>query len=174
MKRNEAFPSKYLTKEDVTHPKVFTIAAVVKEEFEGEEGKREKPIVYFSDDESKPMVLNSGNWLTIEELYGEDSDDWCGKRVELYNDPNVMFGKKRVGGIRVRAPQNGHAETQPAIFATPDAALQYANSNGFAITKTELIEALKATGATGWNPKRDSAWLLNEYLPKLIMADIPF
>jgi len=28
-------------------------------------------------------------------------DQWPGKRVTLYNDPDVMFGKDKVGGVRI-------------------------------------------------------------------------
>jgi hypothetical protein len=34
--------------------------------------------------------------------HSEESDGWIGKQIMLYNDPNVMFAGKLVGGIRVR------------------------------------------------------------------------
>lgn len=33
--------------------------------------------------------------------WGDDASDWVGRRAELYGDPDVMFGGKKVGGIRV-------------------------------------------------------------------------
>lgn len=33
--------------------------------------------------------------------WGDDATKWVGRRAELYGDPNVMFGRERVGGIRV-------------------------------------------------------------------------
>jgi hypothetical protein len=119
----------------------------------------------FSEDETKPMVCNNENWMTIEAMYGEDSDDWHGKRIELYNDPSVMFGKKRTGGIRVREPRNGHAPATPNIFATLDAPLAYVNEHGFAVERSALVEALRSTGANGWNAARDSEWLLKVFIP---------
>jgi len=35
--------------------------------------------------------------------WGDDSDTWVGRRVQLFHDPNVRFGKEAVGGIRIAA-----------------------------------------------------------------------
>ena len=54
----------------------------------------------------KPMVLNSTNGEAIAEIAGGDTEEeWAGTQIILYHDPNVSFAGKRVGGIRVRAPQ---------------------------------------------------------------------
>lgn len=37
----------------------------------------------------------------LARCWGSDAKQWVGRRVTLYNDPDVMFGKDRVGGIRV-------------------------------------------------------------------------
>lgn len=34
-------------------------------------------------------------------LWGDEDTDWMGKRVALYNEESVSFGKSEVGGIRV-------------------------------------------------------------------------
>ena len=33
--------------------------------------------------------------------WGDESDNWIGRRVTLYGDPDVRFGSDAVGGIRV-------------------------------------------------------------------------
>lgn len=33
--------------------------------------------------------------------WGDDATQWPGRRAELYGDPNIMFGREKVGGIRV-------------------------------------------------------------------------
>ena len=33
--------------------------------------------------------------------WGDEAKDWIGRRVSLYGDPNVMFGRDKVGGIRI-------------------------------------------------------------------------
>lgn len=35
--------------------------------------------------------------------WGPDSDQWVGRRVRLYYEPDVQFGKEQTGGIRVQA-----------------------------------------------------------------------
>lgn len=36
-------------------------------------------------------------------VWGDESDAWVGRRVQLFHDPNVRFGKEAVGGIRIAA-----------------------------------------------------------------------
>jgi hypothetical protein len=33
--------------------------------------------------------------------WGDDATEWVGRRAELYGDPTIMFGRDKVGGIRV-------------------------------------------------------------------------
>lgn len=109
MKRSEAFPSRYVSKDEVETPVTWTITGVGKVEMDDDNGeKKSPPVMTFSDAGSKPLILNNTNWMVLEDLYGEDSDKWIGKTIELYKEPNVMFGNKRVGGVRVRKPQNGN------------------------------------------------------------------
>jgi len=66
----------------------------------------------------KPLVLNSTNVQLCEKILGSDNtDDWRGKKIVLYTDPNVSYGGKLVGGIRIRAPRNqaAHAPVAPAV-----------------------------------------------------------
>jgi hypothetical protein len=39
--------------------------------------------------------------LMDEKVWGDESDVWIGRRVTLYRDPTVRFGKDVVGGIRL-------------------------------------------------------------------------
>lgn len=113
MKRNEAFPSKYMSKEDVDPPIIGTITSLTREKLKSDEGDETKTVMLFKEENLKPFILNNVNWMVCEDAYGEDSDTWLGKTIELYKDPNVMFGAKRVGGVRIRVPVksngNGHA-----------------------------------------------------------------
>lgn len=107
MKRSEAFPSKFVSKDDVEIPVIWTIAGVQKVEMDDDGGgKKAPPVVSFVEENAKPLILNNSNWMTLEDLYGDDSDNWTGKKIELYKDASVMFGGKRVGGVRVRKPGN--------------------------------------------------------------------
>ena len=66
----------------------------------------------------KPLVLNATNVQLCEQILGsDDTDDWQGKRIVLYTDPNVSFQGKLTGGIRVRAPKPSAAPPPPAPVA---------------------------------------------------------
>lgn len=110
MKRNEALPGKYLTKDDFTSPALVAIDQVVAEKIEGEH--KTKPVMYIKRlagadiDDERGIVLNGTNWDVIAAITGEeDSDHWHGKRIVLLNDPTVTYMGKVTGGIRVRAPK---------------------------------------------------------------------
>ena len=133
MKRSEAFPGRYMTKDMVTTPMVLHIAKVETENVGMEDDPENKPVISFQEQgpNIKPLACNGTNWDVIEAAYGLDSDDWIGKAVELYHDPTVKFGKQRVGGIRVRIP-----ESLPSKSMTAGAGLTYA----------QYLAAAKAAG----------------------------
>ena len=110
MKFSEMYPSNYFSKEDLTASLVLTIKQVILEAVESEEGKREKPIVYFHGN-WKPFILNKTNGEILRSEFGDESDNWIDKEVELYVDHNIRFGSKRIGGIRVRVPNTSETET---------------------------------------------------------------
>lgn len=67
----------------------------------------------------KPMVLNSTNGQIIAGVTGsEETDTWTGHKIVLYDDPNVSFGGKLVGGIRCRAPRTPQAQA-PQVKPKP-------------------------------------------------------
>lgn len=139
MKRSDAFPSKYLKKEDVTNPLIATIRHVEMGDVGMEENSDTKPIMFFREADIKPMVINSGNWDTIAELYGDDSDGWSMKQIEIYIDPNVKFSGKKVGGLRVRQPGGSNNAPAPVAATDPVTAFwQFVNA-----TKYDREEAKK-------------------------------
>ncbi len=117
MTRNEAFPSKYLSKEDCNPPLIVTIDGASTETFDNDEGPKTKAILHFKND-VKSWIIPNCCWMEIEANYGVDSDDWIGKQIELFCDPSVMFGKKRVGGVRCRMPAAA-AQPQRRAAAAP-------------------------------------------------------
>lgn len=155
MKRNEAFPSNYLAQGDVPSPIQATIGEVHPVTFKSDDGDEKKVAMAFTDQRLKPMVLNNVNWMTCEEAYGEDSDSWKGKRVEIYVDPNVMFGKKRVGGLRLRIPSQNGQPSAPAPSWTLAQAITECAAVG--ISKDELIAHLKSKGNASYQAARDTA-----------------
>lgn len=46
----------------------------------------------------------------LKAMFGPYIEDWVGRRITLYFDPSVMFGRTRTGGIRVRPTPPGANE----------------------------------------------------------------
>jgi hypothetical protein len=116
MKRNQAFPPNYLGKDDVRTPIAAVIEDVRSQAVQCEHGMEQKPVMTFAGGQIKPLIINMVNWQICEDAYGEDSDSWRQKPIEIYLDPSVMFGGRRVGGIRLRVPQQhpGRPAAAPA------------------------------------------------------------
>ncbi len=143
MKRGDAFPSKYLSKEDVPQPIAVTIARIYQAEIEADEGAKTKVVAEFNGIE-KNMIVNATNWDTLEAAYGPESDNWTGKGAELYVDPNISFGGKKVGGLRLRIKTDW-------TLAEAIAAAGEAN-----MTEQDVKDIVKAAGGKGWVASRDT------------------
>lgn len=102
---SEMKSSKFLKRTDVGEDgTVCTIASVSQENVAKEGADPEMKWVLHLTNFDKPLVLNSTNAQLIAKFLGsEQTDDWEGKKIILYDDPTVSFGGKIVGGIRVRA-----------------------------------------------------------------------
>lgn len=99
-KVSEMIVSKFLRKEDFDEDRVMTIKGVKLEDMPGDDGQQ-KWVLYFRE-EPKGMALNITTIRVLEQAYGGDSDQWIGNKVKVYVDPNVSFGGKIVGGLRLR------------------------------------------------------------------------
>ena len=167
MRRSQAFPSKYLGKDDLDSPILAIIKDVDSAMIKGDIGDECKTVMYFKDPNVKAWIINATNWMTIEDEYGEDSDDWIGKTIELYKDPNVMYGTKRVGGVRVRLPITAQATGQfhtGQVHFVPDECMTFDQAQeacaAVGISKEVLVESLKASGNAAYNSFRDTPHVL--------------
>ena len=110
---NDLKTSRFLTKNDVEAPVLVTIKSW--EKMNVAQGNQKEDIKYclvFRELE-KPLVLNKTNGLRIADIAGsEDFDKWPGTQIVLFNDPNVEFGGKLTGGIRIRASKGGNANSE--------------------------------------------------------------
>ncbi len=101
-KVSEMIESKYLKQSDIDDDTLVTIEKVGKANVakEGDEPEH-KWLIKFAEF-PKLMVLNATNIKRLARACGDDTDDWKGKQVVLYVDPDVEFGGQVVGGLRVR------------------------------------------------------------------------
>lgn len=63
--------------------------------------KKRNPVISFRG-ATKEFVANKTNARAIAGMYGSRTSGWVGKSVTLYGDPSITFGKKVVGGVRIR------------------------------------------------------------------------
>jgi hypothetical protein len=94
--------SKYLRAEDVTQPKVLRIKKVT-EELVGSGANQEKKLVVSFSNGPKGLPLNRTNNRTIRGAYGDDTTNWSGKSIVVFQ-AEVEFKGKLVAGLRVRIP----------------------------------------------------------------------
>ncbi len=101
---NDFRNSEYLTQRDIKNlspeERRVTVDRVGADRV-GEE-KKNKVVTHFASLE-KELVTNITNCEVLAEIAGSaNTVDWPGAHVEIYVDPNVTFGGKRCGGIRLR------------------------------------------------------------------------
>jgi hypothetical protein len=108
--------SKYLAKGDFEDEQICTIKGVKQENL----GKDDQPeelrwVLYFRDAPvPKGMVMNITTIRVLEQAFGGDTDHWVGNKVIVYVDPNVSFGGKVVGGLRLRIAKQSKAAPKPS------------------------------------------------------------
>lgn len=110
-KVSDMIQSKFLRKEDFEEDRVMTIKNVKLEDMPGDDGQQ-KWVLYFRE-EQKGMALNVTTIRVLEQAFGDDSDHWIGNKVKVYVDPNVSFGGRVVGGLRLRTPKQGPKAPPP-------------------------------------------------------------
>lgn len=127
---NDLKQSKFMTKGDVIPPVLATIRGYeqVNVALPGAEPEMKWALQF--DELDKPLVLNSTNGQIIAAITGSDDfDGWIGKKIVLYNDPNISYAGRVTGGIRCRAPRNQAPPAQPAPKIAPTPVVAAAKAN---------------------------------------------
>jgi len=121
MKVGQAFPGTYLKIDDLAGKSITVVIDRVEVETVGRgDDAEEKPVLYFRGKE-RGLALNRTNADSISAIIGDDEmDHWKGHRVVIYPDPSVMFGSKRVGGIRVKDVEPSSAPPPPPVITDDD------------------------------------------------------
>lgn len=114
-KRSDVAKSRYLNQDDLQGKKELHLTVHSFSEEKMEMSGELKTAMHFAE-LSKPLILNTTNFDTCEEAWGGDTRGWIGHSVDLYFDPTITYGGKRVGGLRLRPPDAGEkAEIKPIL-----------------------------------------------------------
>jgi hypothetical protein len=68
--------------------------------------------------EEKTLTLNKTNLRILIGAYGDNTDAWVGKQVVAFHDPNVSYGGRTIGGVRIKVPMQQKAAPAP-VAAVP-------------------------------------------------------
>lgn len=95
---------KYLKRESVTEEgTTHRILGCREESLSIGDGANEKKWVLELSD-LKPLILNATNIRRLVAAFNtQETDEWTGKSIVVYDDPAIEFGGKVVGGVRLRA-----------------------------------------------------------------------
>lgn len=115
MRISDAFPSEFLKAADLQGRTVTLFISHVEM---AEIGRDERPVLYFKG-KDKGLVLNKTNATNIATVYGDDTDDWAGGEVTLY-EAMVDYQGKTVPAIRVRVPPRKPANAAPRQERQPE------------------------------------------------------
>jgi len=111
---DDMIESKYLKKSDVEPAKLVTIRECKKENIAQDNQPAEYKFTLYFNELAKPLVLNSTNiHSTAVACDSPQSEQWLGKTIVLFVDPNVSYMGKVIGGIRIRKPKPGATAPTP-------------------------------------------------------------
>jgi hypothetical protein len=79
----------------VSGPRVFTVERVTK-------GNAEQPVNVHLVEFPRPWRPGKSMRRVLAACWGVDASKWIGRRVELFFDPEVTFGKEKPGGTRIK------------------------------------------------------------------------
>jgi hypothetical protein len=105
--------AKYLKKEDIPSPVNTSILWIKEEEVTAPGKGTETRLVLYFDGLKKGLVLNTANAEALVEITGtDDYEQWSDIPIQLHVDPDVKYGGKKTGGIRIRKPPSAPAPVQ--------------------------------------------------------------
>ena len=113
---------KFLKRESVTEEgTTHRILGCREESLSIGDGANEKKWVLELSD-LKPLILNATNIRRLVAAFNtQETDEWTGKSIVVYDDPTIEFGGKVVGGVRLRAvPKKAAGKAKAAPVADAD------------------------------------------------------
>lgn len=95
-------------------PQVFTITDVSEN---GSELADQQPVNIQFAEFPRVWRPSKGMLRVLADNWGKDVKVWVGRRVELYGEPNVYFGKEKRGGTRIS--RLSHIPSQKTTLVNP-------------------------------------------------------
>lgn len=99
------FLSDYLSAETFEGPMTVTIRKVEVRTIGGAEEEKEEKLALSFVELDQSMVLNRTNLKMLAGLWGDETESWLGKKIEIYVDEAIAFRGKVVAGLRIRIPK---------------------------------------------------------------------
>lgn len=103
-KISEMLPSSYLKQSDFNETGlIVTVSRIEHKNVAPPDAPEENKWVLHFSEFDKGMVLNSTNIQAAAKACGsDDTDEWIGKEIIVYVDPNVSYGGQIKGGLRIK------------------------------------------------------------------------
>jgi hypothetical protein len=118
--------SKFLKQDDVAKGALVTITGCDQMNVAVQGADPEMKWCLHFQEVDKPLVLNATNIQLCAKACGsEDTDDWKGKRIVLFVDPNVSYAGQITGGIRIRKPKPNAAPPPPPVEDLDDDSIPF-------------------------------------------------
>jgi hypothetical protein len=95
MKISQTFPSYFLSGDEIMDSQiVVTIREVKQEVVPTRPGKDDEEVIaiYF-EDKKRGVRLNKTRAKEIARIHGDETDNWIGKKVKMYTEPQKAFGE---------------------------------------------------------------------------------
>ena len=69
-----------------------------------DKGRKEKnvPALKFRGKAKQLVLRTSANRRSLVRMFGANTQAWRGKTIYIYHDPEVRFGGRAVGGLRIK------------------------------------------------------------------------
>ena len=65
-------------------------------------GAAEQPVdVHLAEFPGRPYRPSKSMRRVLASVWGAEASEWTGRRMTLYRDPEVVFGREKVGGIKI-------------------------------------------------------------------------
>jgi hypothetical protein len=107
--------SQYVKKEDLMggNDRGYTIQDIDVVEFGSASKGDLKRLPQLVLDNKELFTLNVTNTRILINHFGDNMQDWKGRRIALAYDESIQFGGRMVGGIRLRIPKSPESEEVP-------------------------------------------------------------